>query len=311
MVQASGNEHKPVLSDAVVSGLRIDPDGFYIDATYGRGGHSGEILRRLGREGRLLAFDKDPEACAHARAHFARDRRFEIRHGSFTRIAELSEAGMTARVAGICFDLGVSSPQLENPARGFSFLRDGPLDMRMDTTTGVDAAAWLNAAPVKEIERVLREYGEERRAAKIARKIANTVSSGSSLRTTGELANLVASVSGPGPGGRDPATRTFLATRLYLNHELEDLREALATALTALRRGGRLVVISFHSLEDRIVKRFIRGNAAPRRSPLTGQPEPGTAASLRVIGRPERAGADEIAANPRARSALLRVAEKL
>ncbi len=311
MAQANGSGHRPVLLAAVLDGLRVARDGCYVDATYGRGGHSGAILERLGPHGRLFAFDKDPEACADARARFAHDPRFEIRHGAFTRIAELSEAGMTARADGVCFDLGASSPQFDNAARGFSFMRDGPLDMRMDPGAGVAAADWLNTAPAKEIERVLKEYGEERRAAKIARKIAAAVASGSPLRTTSALANLVASVSGPRVAGKDPATRTFLAFRLYLNRELEDLREALAAVPVLLRRGGRLAVISFHSLEDRIVKRFIRAHAAPRRSPVTGQALPGAAAVLRAIGKPVRADAAEVAANPRARSALLRVAEKL
>ncbi len=307
MVQTNGNEHRPVLLAEVIAALRIVPDGFYLDGTYGRGGHSGAILDRLGPHGRLLAFDKDPEACAHARMRFGADPRFEICHGSFTRAAQLSEAGMTAPLAGACFDLGVSSPQLDDAHRGFSFMHDGPLDMRMDTTAEVDAAAWLNAATADEIERVLREYGEERRAA----KIANAISSGPPLRTTRELASLVASVSGCRPHGRDPATRTFLAIRLYLNRELETLREALAAAVASLCRGGRLAVISFHSLEDRIVKRCIREHSTPRYSQITGQPLPGTEAVLRRVGKPVRAGADEAAANPRARSALLRVAEKL
>ncbi len=305
MAGADRGEHRPVLLAASLEGLRVAPDGFYVDCTYGRGGCSAAILERLGRGGRLLAFDKDPEACAHARARFGNDPRFEIRRGSFTRVAELSEAGMTGQVSGVCFDLGVSSPQLEDPVRGFSFMRDGPLDMRMDATVGVSAADWLNAASVGEIERVLKEYGEERQAAKIAKAISGR----SSLRTTRDLANLVASASGR-PSGKHPATRTFLAIRLYLNRELEDLREALAATLSLLRRGGRLTAVSFHSLEDRIVKRFIRDNAAPRRSRLTGQPLPGGEAALRVVGKPVRPGADEIEVNPRARSALLRVAEK-
>ena len=311
MEQANGNRHRPVLLDAVLSGLQIVSDGFYIDATYGRGGHSGAILKRLAPAGRLLAFDMDTEACADARERFGHDSRFEIRHGSFTRIAELSEVGMTVQPAGICFDLGVSSPQLEDARRGFSFMHNGPLDMRMDTTAGMDAATWLNTASEKEIELVLREYGEERRAAKIARTIANAASSGHSLRTTRELANLVASVPGIRGTGKNPATRTFLAIRLYLNRELEDLRKALVAALGVLRCGGRLVVISFHSLEDRITKRFIRDHSLLPRSPVTGQILPDAVAALRPVGRLVRPAPGEIAVNPRARSALLRIAEKL
>ncbi len=306
MVQANGNGHRPVLLMAVLDGLRIVPDGFYIDATYGRGGHSAAILERLGPGGRLLAFDKDAEACVHARARFADNPRFDVRHESFTRIAQLREMGMTSP-AGICFDLGVSSPQLDNAQRGFSFLHDGPLDMRMDITTGVGAAEWLNTASAREIEHVLKEYGEERQAA----KIANAISSGPPLRTTWELANLVASVSDRRPSGKHPATRTFLAIRLYINRELEELREALATAVTLLCSGGRLAVISFHSLEDRIVKRCIHEHSTPRYSQLTGQPLPDAGAVLRKIGRPARANAREAVTNPRSRSALLRVAEKI
>lgn len=293
-----------MLLAASLEGLQVAPDGFYVDCTYGRGGYSVAILDRLGPGGRLLAFDKDAEACAHARARFGNDPRFEIRRGSFTRVAEL-EADVTGRVAGVCFDLGVSSPQLEDPARGFSFMHDGPLDMRMDATAGVTAADWLSTASVGEVERVLREYGEERRAAKIAKAISGR----SSLRTTRDLANLVASVSDRS-SGKHPATRTFLAIRLYINRELEDLREALAAVPVLLRRGGRLTVVGFHSLEDRIVKRFIRDRAAPRRSQLTGRPLPGGEATLRIVGKPIRPAPGETAANPRARSALLRVAER-
>ena len=307
MAFANGKKHRPVLLAASLAGLRIIPDGFYIDATYGRGGHSGGILKRLGRHGRLLAFDKDPDACAHAREHFSSDPRFEIRQGSFTRIAHLHEAGMTASVAGVLFDLGVSSPQLETAGRGFSFLRDGPLDMRMDNTAGVSADQWLRSASAREIEHVLREYGEEPRA----RKIAKRISSGSPPRTTFELADLVTNMSGSVSLSKNPATRTFLAIRLYLNKELEELREALVATAELLCHHGRLVVISFHSLEDRIVKKFIHDRSVPRYSRFTGQPLPGSEPTLRKVGKPVRADGDETAGNPRARSALLRVAEKL
>ena len=307
MVSTNGKKHRPVLLSASLAGLRIVPDGFYIDATYGRGGHSGAILELLGRRGRLLAFDKDPDACAHARERFACDPRFEIRRDSFTRIARLHETGMARDVAGILFDLGVSSPQLETAERGFSFLRDGSLDMRMDNSVGMSAAQWLRSASAREIERVLREYGEEPRAKKIARRISN----GSPPRTTLELADLVRDVSGGVSLSVNPATRTFLAIRLYINRELEELSEALAVAAGLLRRHGRLVVIGFHSLEDRIVKKFIHARSVPRYSELTGQPLPESKPTLRKVGKPVRADADEVAANPRARSALLRVAEKL
>ena len=307
MAQAIGKEHQSVLLTAALEGLQIVPDGFYIDGTYGRGGHSKEILKHLGPHGRLLAFDKDPQACVHAHKQLSDDSRFEIRHGSFTRIVELQESGMMARLAGVFFDLGVSSPQLENAERGFSFLHDGPLDMRMDNTVGISAADWLSSASEKEIARVLREYGEERQA----KKIANAIFNGSTPRTTLDLANLVASVLGYRFNSKHPATRTFLAIRLYINRELEELREVLATAVTLLRQGGRLVVISFHSLEDRIVKNFIRDHSVPQYSEITGQALPGTKAVLRKVGKKMRASADEINNNPRARSALLRVAEKI
>lgn len=304
---ANSGKHCPVLLSASLGSLRIVPGGIYIDATYGRGGHSREILRSLDRRGRLFAFDKDPEACAHAARHFSDDPRFEICQGSFTRIAQLHEAGMTAKVAGILFDLGVSSPQLEDASRGFSFLQNGPLDMRMDNATGISAKKWLDSAPKKEIERVLRKYGEGRHAAKIAKRISDS----SSLRTTRDLANLVASVPGSFSSSKNPATRTFLAIRLYINRELEELSEALVAVSGLLRRGGRLVVISFHSLEDRIVKNFIHGHSTPRYSELTGQPLPGEGPTLCKVGRLLRPDAGEIAANPCARSARLRVAEKL
>lgn len=306
---ATSGKHRPVLLSASLDGLRIVPGGFYVDATYGRGGHSREILRSLDRRGRLLAFDKDPEACAHAARHFADDPRFEIRQGPFTRIAQLYEMGMKAEVEGILFDLGVSSPQLEDASRGFSFSQNGPLDMRMDNTTGISAAEWLASAPRKEIERVLREYGEGRQAAKIAKRISGS----SPLRTTRDLASLVASVSGDGGifSSKNPATRTFLAIRLYINRELEELSAALASTLGLLRRGGRLVVISFHSLEDRIIKQFIHGHSKPRYSPLTGQPLPDSNPTLRKVGGLIRAGTEEVVGNPRARSARLRVAERL
>ena len=305
VAQTNGNEHCPVLLSQLLTALRVTPDGLYVDCTYGRGGHSAAILEQL-QHGRLLAFDKDPSACEHARRRFKDDPRFEIRQGSFTRIDELTEENMMGTVAGVCFDLGVSSPQLEDAGRGFSFTHDGPLDMRMDPSTGISAADWLNKASVAEIERVLRKYGEERQAAKIAKAI----SSSPPLQTTRELANLVASVLGHRIPGKDPATRTFLAIRLYLNRELEELADALALAVALLRRGGRLAVISFHSLEDRIVKQFIRARATPQRSLITGQTLPDGEALLRNLGKPVRADASEVASNPRARSALLRVAEK-
>lgn len=301
--------HQPVLLDPAIQALRIDPHAFYVDATYGRGGHSREILCHLAADGYLLAFDKDPAACRHARMQFGADARFEIRQNSFAGMQQLAGEACMGQIAGVLFDLGVSSPQIEDPERGFSFQKKGLLDMRMNPEDGISALQWLNSASVWEIETVLRTYGEERNAAKIARAIKRS----SNLRTTFDLADLVTAVSRKSKrSGKNPATRTFLALRLYINHELEDLRAALSALPALLRTGGRLAVITFHSLEDRIVKQFIQRFSSPRHPPA-GLPGPDdySQVCLKKVGRPVVAGTLEVSRNPRARSARLRIAEKI
>ena len=293
--------------------LAIREEGIYIDGTFGRGGHTEAILRRLGAQGRVLAIDKDPEAVRAGLERFAAEPRFAIEQGSFTRLEQLvCERGWSGRIAGILLDLGVSSPQLDDARRGFSLRRDGPLDMRMDPNSGTSAAQWLASAEEGEIARVLREYGEERFARRIARNIVAQRVAGTPIESTAQLARLVAACVPQREPGRDPATRTFQAIRIHLNRELEELGELLEQALRVLAPGGRLAVISFHSLEDRIVKRFMRnearGDQYPPDLPVTReQMRP----RMRVVGRAIRAGAAEVARNQRARSAVLRVAERL
>jgi 16S rRNA (cytosine1402-N4)-methyltransferase len=300
--------HQPVLLAEAIEALRIRPDGLYVDVTFGRGGHSVAILARLSAQGRLIALDRDPEAVAAAQS--IRDVRFAIRHARFSQLAEvLRESGLGA-VDGVLFDLGVSAPQLETAARGFSFRADAPLDMRMDPTRGETAAEWLARATEVELRGVIRKYGEERFAGPIAKAITGARARGG-IRTTGELAGVVAAAVRTRERGQDPATRTFQALRIHLNQELEELSLALPQARDALAPGGRLVLISFHSLEDRIVKHFLRDEAHPQlpeRLPVkaTEMPQP----RLRLVGRPVRPAAAEVDANPRARSAVMRVAEK-
>jgi 16S rRNA (cytosine1402-N4)-methyltransferase len=306
-------EHQPVLLQAVLDGLAIRADGIYVDGTYGRGGHSRAILDRLGAEGRLLAFDRDPQACGQAWRELGREPRFRIRQGSFTRLAAaLAEDHLEGRVNGILLDLGVSSPQLDEAARGFSFLREGPLDMRMDPQSGESVAAWLARAGREDISRVLKEYGEERHHWRIAGAIARAREA-APITTTTQLADIVArAMPGPRQPQRKkihPATRTFQALRIFINRELEELEQVLPQAVDALEPGGRLAVISFHSLEDRIVKRFLRDAARPPQDPRDLGPAP--APRLRLVGKAVMADAAEVAANPRARSAVLRVAERL
>ncbi len=301
-------EHQPVLLQAVLEGLAIRPGGTYIDGTYGRGGHSRAILQRLGPEGRLLAFDKDPQACGQAWKELGREPRFRIRQGSFTQLASLlEEDGLMGRVDGILLDLGVSSPQLDEAARGFSFMREGPLDMRMDPQSGQSTAEWLASAEREEISRVLREYGEERHHWRIAGAIIRAREI-APIQTTVQLAEIVAKAM-PGPRQRiHPATRTFQALRIFINHELEDLEAVLPQALEALAPGGRLAIISFHSLEDRLVKRFMRDAARPPQDPRDMGPAP--PALMHLVGKAIMADVEETEMNPRARSAVLRVAEK-
>ena len=302
-------EHRTVLLDEAVDALSIQPDGVYVDATFGRGGHSRLILSRLGANGRLIAFDKDPEAIREAGR--INDPRFQIVHQGFESFAEaLDRLGVTA-VQGVLMDLGVSSPQIDDPERGFSFRFDAPLDMRMDTTRGRTAAEWLAVAPEQEIENVIRGYGEERFAKSIARALV-AARAQEPVSTTRQLAKIVASCVRTREPGQDPATRTFQAVRIFINRELEELESVLPQILSRLSTGGRLAVISFHSLEDRIVKQFMQRESKPpklpSRLPIRAADLP--APPLRLLGRGSRPGTEEVAVNPRARSAILRVAER-
>lgn len=304
--------HAPVLLDAAIEALSIRRDGVYIDGTFGRGGHAERILAALGDHGRLLAFDKDEEAVRVARQRFGADPRFAIEHGSFAGLAQaVVERGLQRRVDGLLLDLGVSSPQLDDPARGFSFQADGPLDMRMNRSHGQSAAEWLAEADEDAIATVLRNYGEERFARRIARAIVARRSA-QAITATRDLADLVAQACPVRERHKHPATRTFQAIRIFINRELDDLQDCLRDSLEVLARGARLVVISFHSLEDRIVKRFMRDAARGPRLPK-GLPvrHAETRGRLRVLGKSIRASDEEVNLNPRARSAVLRVAEVL
>jgi len=304
--------HVPVLLDEVVRGLAVRPGGTYVDATFGRGGHSGGILARLGPQGRLLAIDRDPEAVVSGREISQKDSRFLIQQESFGMLRRFLEMqGVQGEVDGILFDLGVSSPQLEQPARGFSFQVEGPLDMRMDPATSPSAAQWLDEAGENEIAAIIRRYGEETAAARIARAIVTRRAERPILTTT-DLAEVVTLAVGRTRPGRHPATRVFQAIRMHVNRELEQIRDGLVQARDALRAGGRLCVISFHSLEDRIVKRFMRdcSRVSPALARLPVVPE-SARPSLRLVGGAIHPGIEECARNPRARSAVLRIAEKL
>ena len=302
--------HLPVLRDEAIAALAIRPDGSYLDGTFGRGGHAREILARLSPRGRLLLIDKDPDAVAHARAEFAGDARVAIRHGSFATLGEWDQTA--SGLDGVLLDLGVSSPQLDSAHRGFSFQAEGPLDMRMDPTSGESAAAFLARASDEEIADVLWQYGEERLSRRIARAIVAT-RGGEPITTTTQLAALVARTIGHREPGKHPATRTFQGLRIHLNRELDDLVAALEQATRRLSFGGRLVVISFHSLEDRLVKRFIRDEERPPVGGRRGLPPPTNAKAprLRAVGDAQRPSDAELAVNPRARSATLRTAERI
>ncbi|AJX15407.1 ribosomal RNA small subunit methyltransferase H [Burkholderia ubonensis] len=310
-----GNElqHRTVLLDEAVDALVTRPDGIYVDGTFGRGGHSRAVLARLGAAGRLIAFDKDPRAIETAQG--IEDARFSIVHDSFASMQGALAARGIGKVSGVLLDLGVSSPQVDDPQRGFSFRADGPLDMRMDPTRGESAAEWLARASLQELTEVIRDYGEERFAFQIAKAlVARRAESDrlGPLDSTGELAQIVGHVVKTREKGKDPATRTFQAIRIHVNQELADLQVVLDAALSLLEQGGRLVVISFHSLEDRIVKRFMQAHAsAPavdRRLPIRAVDLPSP--PLKIIGRKFPSDA-EVAANPRARSAVMRIAERV
>jgi 16S rRNA (cytosine1402-N4)-methyltransferase len=295
--------HTTVLLSEAVDALDIKPDGTYVDATFGRGGHSRLILSKLSPKGRVIAFDKDLDAIAAAEQ--IQDPRFSIRHQGFTHLGEL-DAGS---IDGVLMDLGVSSPQIDNPARGFSFRNDGPLDMRMDTTRGQSVSEWLAEAEVQHIAEVIREYGEERFALQIAKAIDARRQERGVPTSTSELAQLVADTVKTREPGKDPATRTFQAFRIFINAELEELQQALTASLQVLRPEGRLAVISFHSLEDRIVKQFITQHSREvydRRAPFAAP----KVMDFKVIERVKPSAA-EVAGNPRSRSAIMRVAERL
>ena len=298
--------HVPVLLAETLEGLRVMRDGIYLDGTYGRGGHARAVLEKLGPDGRLLVMDRDPDAILDAERELGADPRVAIRHAAFAGLADWEETA--GGLDGVLFDLGVSSPQLDEPARGFSFQADGPLDMRMDPTRGTSAADWLAGAGEAEIADVLWQLGEERMSRRIARAIVAARGT-APLTTTRQLADLVAKTIGHRERNKHPATRTFQALRIHVNDELGQLEQGLEAATRRLKPGGRLAVISFHSLEDRAVKQFIRGEEAPR--VRRGLPPPETAPSpLVAVGKAIFASDAETSANPRARSAVLRVAEK-
>ena len=305
-------EHVPVLLGPVLEGLNIQPAGWYVDGTFGRGGHSSALLKLLDNEGRLLAIDRDPQAIAQVDEALQQDPRFELVHGEFAELNNYAiERQFLGKVDGLLLDLGVSSPQLDEAARGFSFQSDGPLDMRMDPTRGSSAAEWLEQVDEKDLKKVLSQLGEERFAGRIARAIV-AARMLTPISTTRQLADIVKAVV-PSRGQRkNPATKTFQAIRIFVNKELEQLETALETSLDLLRPGGRLCVISFHSLEDRRVKRFIR-DAAQEPAQYRGLPNIPEEfhPRLKSIGKVVGASEQEIAANVRARSARLRVAERL
>ena len=306
------DEHKPVLVAETLAALALEADGYYVDATFGRGGHTALILQALGREGRVLALDRDPAAIASGAKRFADEVRLTLVHSPFADIAACVQTHAHGRPCrGVLFDLGVSSPQLDDPTRGFSFRADGPLDMRMDPTRGEPVSAWLARAGVDEIRQVIATLGEERFARGVAQAIVRARAE-APIERTSQLAAVVARAVKTREPGKNPATRTFQALRMFINDELGQIERALAGALEILDRGGRLAVISFHSLEDRLVKRFMKRESEVD-SALLDLPivPPGMEPRMKLVGRKARAGDVEVDSNPRSRSALLRVAEKV
>jgi len=304
--------HTTVLLDEAVNALAVKPDGFYIDGTFGRGGHSQLILKQLGEHGRLLGIDKDPQAISYGNEIQQRDKRLSMYQGSFATIKALAEdRNFLGKVDGVLLDLGVSSPQLDDASRGFSFLRDGPLDMRMDPTSGTSAADWLNTAEEDEITDVLKRFGEEKFGKRIAKEII-AVRNNEPLSTTAQLVQIIDDAVPVKDKYKHPATRSFQGIRIFINNELVDLEIVLDAILEVLKPGGRMSIISFHSLEDRIVKRFIRkhvqGDSFPKDLPVT---DAQLNRRLIAIGKAVKASSEQIAENQRARSAVLRVAEKL
>lgn len=309
----TNSSHISVLLDEAITGLAIDPDGCYIDCTFGRGGHSTQILSQLSENGRLIAIDRDPTAIKAAEK-FADDKRFAIEHFGFAELENIAEKQkLTGEVDGILFDLGVSSPQLDEAERGFSFMKDGPLDMRMDTTRGETAAQWLARADVEDITWVLRTFGEEKHAWRIANAIVDSREEHPLTRTS-ELAKLIATTAPQREIKKHPATRSFQAIRMYINSELDQIEQALASSLNVLKPGGRLVVISFHSLEDRLVKQFMKkhsqGKQVPRGLPIS-EVELQKGKKLSLVGRKQKPSKDEVTRNVRSRSSVLRIAERL
>ncbi|WP_423804779.1 16S rRNA (cytosine(1402)-N(4))-methyltransferase RsmH [Neptunomonas phycophila] len=306
-------QHITVMLNEAVQALVQNPDGFYVDGTFGRGGHSALVLEQLSDKGRLMAIDKDLEAIAHAGKRFADEPRFDIAHGSFAQLGEfVTERGFFEKVDGVLLDLGVSSPQLDDPMRGFSFQHDGPLDMRMDTTQGESAAQWLSHASEAEIADVIFTYGEDKFGRRMAKAIVKEREI-APIETTARLAKIISEANPSWEKGKHPATRAFQAIRIHVNRELEDLERCLDRALDSLKVGGRLVIISFHSLEDRIVKRFIRkyvkgDEHLPRGIPFT---QDMLDQRLKAEGKMSKASTAEVEENPRSRSAVMRVATKL
>ncbi len=312
MDESAGSQHFPVLLAESVSALVTDPSAVYVDGTFGRGGHSRAILAKLNSDGQLLAFDKDPAAIAVAQDLAEQDKRVQVEHQSFAEIETVArQRGLVGQVHGVLLDLGVSSPQLDNAQRGFSFMHDGPLDMRMDPTRGISAAEWVATSAESEIVRVLKEYGEERFARRIAGAIVEERLK-SPILTTRQLAEIVKTAHPRWERDKHPATKTFQAIRIEINSELSDLEKALDAALSVLRPGGRLAVISFHSLEDRLVKRFFKLKAQGKQYPKeVWVTQEMVQLEFAVIGKAVRASDQELQKNNRSRSAIMRVAEKL
>ena len=307
----SAYEHRPVLLEEAVEALDIRPDGKYLDGTFGRGGHSRAILARMSGKGCLFALDRDPEAVAAGKMLEQADSRFRIAQGDYAEMERyVHEWGVEEGLDGILLDLGVSSPQLDDPERGFSFMGEGPLDMRMNPLQGVSAKEWLAEAPERELTRVFWEFGEERYARRIARSIVMTRQK-QRLETTGQLARLIENTIGRREKNKHPATRCFQAIRIYINDELTQLERGLDRGIDLLRPGGRLAVISFHSLEDRLVKRTFREAARPGRVRRNIPEHPDARPRLRLVGNAIKPSTTELSVNPRARSAVMRIAEKL
>ena len=303
--------HQSVLLDEALESLNIRPSGIYIDATFGRGGHSRAILQQLNDEGRLIAFDQDPEAVEFAKQQFADEPRFTIEHCNFNQVADVIERyGLTGKIDGVLMDLGVSSPHLDDAERGFSFMRSGPLDMRMDTSQGETAAQWLARVKPADLINVLKRYGEEKFAKRIATAIVDTRAE-REITQTGDLAEIISNAIPVKEKHKHPATRSFQAIRIYINQELQAIEQGLKGAVSVLAKGGRLSVISFHSLEDRIVKRFMRVISSRPKLPA-GLPvmEADIEVPFRLVSKPIVAGAEELDVNPRSRSARLRVLER-